>query len=64
MTFTFRTFAQPDGTFKYRVKNGPMVLKTGLCRDRKSAEIVARAYIKSGQAERKAMSFAAYLETV
>jgi hypothetical protein len=46
MTYTFKTFRpQPDGTYRYKVYNGPMVLRQGLCRSRKEAEAfkVARA---------------------
>lgn len=46
MTYTFKTFGpQPDGTYRYKVYNGPMVLRQGLCRNRKEAEVVARHYI-------------------
>ena len=61
---TFRTFALPDGLHKWKAYNGPMVLRTGLCRTREEAIKVARAYISSGQAQRKAMSFGASLERV
>ena len=57
MTYTFKTFSQPNGTYRYKVYNGPMVLRQGLCRNRKEAEIAARTYIKSGQAEREAFKF-------
>jgi len=57
MTYTFKTFSQPNGTYRYKVYNGPMVLRQGLCRNRKEAEVVARAYIASGQAEREAFKF-------
>ena len=61
---TFKTFIRPDGLHKWKVYNGPMVLRTGLCRTRKEAIEVARAYISSGQAQRKAMSFGACLEFI
>ena len=44
-------------TYRYKVYNGPMVLRQGLCRNRKEAEVVARHYIASGQAEREAFNF-------
>ena len=58
MTYTFKTFGpQPDGTYRYKVYNGPMVLRQGLCRSKAEAFKVARAYIASGQAEREAFKF-------
>lgn len=57
MTYTFKTFSQPDGTYRYRVYNGPMVLRQGLCRNKAEAFKVARHYIASGQAQREAFKF-------
>jgi len=58
MIFTFKTFGpQPDGKYRYKVYNGPMVLRQGLCRNKAEAFRVARAYISSGQAEREAFKF-------
>ncbi len=58
MTYTFKAFGQqPDGTYRYRVYNGPMVLRQGLCRNKAEAFKVARHYIASGQAQREAFKF-------
>ena len=58
MTYTFKTFGpQPDGTYRYKVYNGPEVVRKGLCRNKAEAFKVARHYIASGQAEREAFKF-------